>query len=411
MWKYLVKRFLLMFPTLLGVALLTFVLIRVIPGDVVELRYAGDRGSVSQDVLDKARARFGLDQPLWRQFTTWVLGVARLDFGESVWTGAPIWQEIRLRFALSLQVAIMATAVAVVLAIPLGVVAALKQDSWVDYTVRIFSIAGLATPSFWLGIVLILMLLVVFHWLPPMIYTPFWVSPWQNLAQLIWPALAVGYRYSAVATRMTRSAMLEALREDYIRTARAKGLVQKLILTRHALKNAMLPVLTVVAIEFAFLIGVLVVTEQVFNLNGIGLLFVQAVAHRDYTLIQALVLLVAGIFIFMNFLMDIMYAWLDPRIRYRWESAMAINPAIDSIADRLAEEPRSGWLATTMDFVRRRPLGAIGGVLVVRMLVTAAGAGRLAPAAPGTAAFGAMVARPSAAHGRRPAPPARPTAS
>ena len=164
---------------------------------------------------------------------------------------------------------------------------------------------------------LILALLIIFKWLPPMVYTPFWVNPWQNLAQLIWPALAVGYRYSAVATRMTRSAMLEVLREDYIRTARAKGLVQKLILTRHALKNAMLPVLTVVAIEFAFLIGGLVVTEQVFNLNGIGLLFVQAVAHRDYTLIQALVLLVAGIFIFMNFLMDIMYAWLDPRIRYR----------------------------------------------------------------------------------------------
>ncbi|PYN28983.1 MAG: peptide ABC transporter permease [Candidatus Rokuibacteriota bacterium] len=317
MWKYLVKRFLLMFPTLLGVALLTFVLIRVIPGDVVELRYAGDRGSVSQDVLEKERARFGLDQPLWRQFATWVLGVARLDFGESMWTGAPIWQEIRLRFALSLQVAIMATLVAVVLAIPLGVLAALKQDSWIDYAVRIFSIAGLATPSFWLGIVFILLLLVVFHWLPPMIYTPFWVSPWENLKQLIWPALAVGYRYSAVATRMTRSAMLEVLREDYIRTARAKGLVQRLILARHALKNAMLPVLTVVALEFAFLIGGLVVTEQVFNLNGLGLLFVQAVAHRDYTLIQALVMLVAGVFIVVNFLMDVGYAWIDPRIRYR----------------------------------------------------------------------------------------------
>jgi peptide/nickel transport system permease protein len=241
----------------------------------------------------------------------------RLDFGTSMWTGAPIWEEIKLRFALSLQVAIMATIVAVVLAIPLGVLSALKQDTWIDYSVRIFSIAGLAMPSFWLGIVLILVMLVVFKWLPPMVYTPFWVSPTQNLAQLIWPALAVGYRYSAVATRMTRSAMLEVLREDYIRTARAKGLMQKLILSRHALKNAMLPVLTVVALEFAFLIGGLVVTEQVFNLNGIGLLFVQAVAHRDYTLLQALIMLVAGSFIIVNFLMDIAYAWLDPRIRYR----------------------------------------------------------------------------------------------
>ena len=317
MHKYLLKRFLLMLPTLFGVALVTFLLIRVIPGDVVELRYSGDRGSVSQEILDRERARIGLDKPVWQQFLTWILGVVRLDFGTSMWTGAPIIEEIKLRFMLSLQLAIMATIVAVLLAIPLGVLSALKQDTWIDYAVRLFSIAGLAMPSFWLGIVLILLMLVVFKWLPPMVYTPFWTNPIQNLAQLIWPALAVGYRYSAVATRMTRSAMLEVLREDYIRTARAKGLVQKLILSRHALKNAMLPVLTVVALEFAFLIGGLVVTEQVFNLNGIGLLFVQAVAHRDYTLLQALVMLVAGSFIVVNFLMDIAYAWLDPRIRYR----------------------------------------------------------------------------------------------
>jgi peptide/nickel transport system permease protein len=317
MWGYFLKRFLLMFPTLLGVAVVTFFLIRVIPGDVVELRLAGDRGAVSDQVLAAERARFGLDQPVWKQFAVWMTGVLRLDFGTSMWTGAPIWEEIRLRFALSLQVAIMATIVAVLLAIPLGVLAALRQDTWVDYVVRIFSIAGLATPSFWLGILFILTLLIAFRWLPPMVYTPFWVDPWQNLAQLVWPALAVGYRYSAVATRMTRSAMLEVLREDYIRTARAKGLVYRLVLSRHALKNALLPVLTVVAVEFAFLIGGLVVTEQVFNLNGLGLLFVQAVAHRDYTLIQALVMIVSGFFIAVNFLMDVMYAWLDPRIRYR----------------------------------------------------------------------------------------------
>ncbi len=317
MWKYLLKRFLLMFPTLIGVAVVTFFLIRVIPGDVVELRMAGDRGAVSDEILKQERARYGLDQPIWKQFVVWTVGMLRLDFGTSMWTGSPIWDEIKLRFALSLQVAIMSTIVAVLLAVPLGIVAALKQDSWVDYAVRIFSIAGLACPSFWLGILFILTFLIVFKWLPPMVYTPFWVNPWQNMLQLIWPALAVGYRYSAVATRMTRSAMLEVLREDYVRTARAKGLAQRLILVRHALKNALLPVITVIALEFAFLIGGLVVTEQVFNLNGIGLLFVQAVAHRDYTLIQALVMLVAGIFIFVNFAMDVMYAWVDPRIRYR----------------------------------------------------------------------------------------------
>ena len=317
MFRYIVKRVLLMIPTLIGVAVLIFFLMRVVPGDIVELRFSGESSFASKENLDKERARIGLDQPLWKQFATWMWGLARLDFGTSMWTGSPITEEIRLRFALSLQLAVMATIIAVLLAVPLGVLAALKQDSWVDYAVRIFSIAGLAMPSFWLGIVFILGLLIVFKWLPPMIYTPFWVSPTQNLAQLIWPALAVGYRYSAVATRMTRSAMLEVLREDYIRTARAKGLWQKLILSRHALKNAMLPVLTVIALEFAFLMGGLVVTEQVFNLNGLGLLFVESVAHRDYTLTQALVLLVAFVFIFVNFLVDLAYAWIDPRIRFR----------------------------------------------------------------------------------------------
>ena len=317
MIKYIVKRILLMIPTLLGVAVLIFFLMRVVPGDIVELRFMGDSAFASKDNLDKERARLGLDQPLWQQFVTWMTGIIRLDFGTSMWTGAPIIEEIKLRAALSFQLAVMATLIAVVLAIPMGVVAALKQDTWVDYAVRIFSIAGLATPSFWLGIVFILLLLIVFHWLPPMVYTPFWVDPWQNMLQLIWPALAVGYRYSAVATRMTRSAMLEVLREDYIRTARAKGLWQRLILSRHALKNAMLPVLTVIALEFAFLMGGLVVTEQVFNLNGLGMLFVESVARRDYTLTQALVMLVAFVFIFVNFAVDLMYAWLDPRIRFR----------------------------------------------------------------------------------------------
>jgi peptide/nickel transport system permease protein len=318
MARYILKRVVLMIPTLLGVAVLIFVLLRILPGDVVEIRFAsGQNQFLDQKMLDAERAKLGLDKPLWQQFVTYMTGLLRFDLGRSMWTGSPITEEIKLRFALSLQVALMATAVATLLAIPLGILAALRQDTWVDYAVRIFSIAGLAMPSFWLGIVLILTLLIVFKWLPPMVYTPFWVDPWQNLQQLIWPAVAVGYRYSVVATRMTRSAMLEVLREDYIRTARAKGLWTKLILSRHALKNALLPVLTVIALEFAFLLGGLVVTEQVFNLNGLGLLFVQAIAHRDYTLTQALVLLVATTFIVVNFMVDLTFAWIDPRIRFR----------------------------------------------------------------------------------------------
>jgi peptide/nickel transport system permease protein len=318
MASYILKRLLAMVPTLLGVAVLIFVLLRIVPGDVVEARYLAQGSQfVSQDLMNQERAKLGLDKPLWQQFTSWMAGLFRLDFGVSMWTGAPISEEIKLRFALSLQLALMASCIATLLAIPLGIVAAIKQDTWVDYAVRVFSIAGLATPSFWLGILMILTMLVVFKWIPPMVFTPFWVDPWLNLQQLIWPALAVGYRYSAVGTRMMRSAMLEVLREDYIRTARAKGLWLKLILARHALKNAILPVLTIISLEFAFLLGGLVVTEQVFNLNGLGMLFVEAIARRDYTLTQALVMLVATVFLLVNFFVDIAYAWLDPRIRYR----------------------------------------------------------------------------------------------
>jgi peptide/nickel transport system permease protein len=306
-----------MVPTLLGVAVLVFLLLRVAPGDIVELKYAGVGAYVSQESMDAERAQLGLDQPLWKQFIDWIWGIVRLDFGTSMWTGRPITYEIGIRLHLSLQLAIMATIVAVLISIPLGILAAFKQDTWVDYAVRVFSIAGLAMPSFWLGILIILGLLIFFRWLPPMFFTPFWVDPWANLSQLIWPALAVGYRYSAVATRMTRSSMLEVLREDYVRTARAKGLWERLIIVRHAMKNAMLPVVTVIGLEFAFLIGGLVVTEQVFNLNGIGKLFVDAITQRDYTMTQALVLVVSFTFIVVNFVMDLVYAWLDPRIRYQ----------------------------------------------------------------------------------------------
>jgi len=318
MAAYILKRLLAMIPTLFGVAILIFLLLRVVPGDVVEARYLGQGNQFqSQDLMNIERKKLGLDQPMWKQFTTWMTGIVKFDFGLSMWTGSPISEEIKLRFALSLQLAIMASTVATLLAIPLGILAAIKQDTWVDYAVRLFSIAGLAMPSFWLGILTILTMLIVFKWLPPMVFTPFWVNPWENLAQLIWPALAVGYRYSAVGTRMMRSAMLEVLREDYIRTARAKGLWMKLILSRHALKNAILPVLTIISLEFAFLLGGLVVTEQVFNLNGLGMLFVEAIARRDYTLTQALVLLIATTFLVVNFFVDIAYAWIDPRIRYR----------------------------------------------------------------------------------------------
>jgi peptide/nickel transport system permease protein len=317
MLRYIASRLLLMIPTLFGVAVITFVLLRMVPGDVVQLKLTGDGGQVSADVIEQERARLGLDKPLATQFAEWIWGAIRFDFGLSMWTGRPIAQEILLRLQLSVQLMVMATVISSLLAIPLGVIAAVRHNTWIDYLVRVVSIAGLAVPSFWLGIVMILTLLVAFRYSPPLSFTPFAADPVANLSQLIWPALAVGYRYSGVVTRMTRSTLLEALRDDYVRTARAKGVHERAVVMRHALGNAMLPVVTVIGLEFAFLLGGLLVTEQVFNLNGIGKLLVEAVLRRDYTMTQALILLTAGVFVMVNFLVDLLYVWLDPRVSYR----------------------------------------------------------------------------------------------
>ena len=286
------------------------------PGDVVEVKLRGDGGTVSQETIDMERKRLGLDKPLLNQFADWMIGLATLDLGKSMWTDRPVTEEIGARIELSLQVAIMATIIAVLIAIPLGTTAALMRDTWVDYVVRIITIGGLSIPSFWFGMLIILALLSMFKWLPPITYTPFYVDPVANLTQLIWPALAIGYRYCAVTARMIRSSLLEVLSEDYIRTARAKGVFEKVIVSRHALRNALLPAITVIGLEFAFLIGGLVVTEQVFNLNGIGKLFVQSVSRNDFTLIQGMVMMIAVFYVFINLLIDLMYAAFDPRIRY-----------------------------------------------------------------------------------------------
>jgi len=308
MLRYTINRILLMIPTLLGVAVLVFVLLRLMPGDIVEMRFLLEGGQVSPETLAAERARLGLDKAIWWQFYDWMTGIFVGDFGISMWTGRPVIEEIASRLELSMQVAVMATV--------LGTLAALYKDSWIDRLIQVFAIAGLAMPSFWLGMLIILGLLLNFNWIPPLTFTPIYEDPVKNLSQLIWPALAVGYRYSAVATRMTRSTILEVLQEDYIRTARAKGLYERLVVGRHAMRNAMLPVITVIGLEFAFLIGGLVVTEQVFNLNGIGKLFVETVTRADYTMVQALVMLVATFFILVNFAVDLLYAALDPRIRY-----------------------------------------------------------------------------------------------
>jgi peptide/nickel transport system permease protein len=271
---------------------------------------------VPQEIIDQERHLLGLDKPMWAQFVDWMVSLSRFDLGQSLWTGHSVVDEVQVRMPLSIELAVLATLFAVALAIPLGVMAAVKQDTWLDYVIRVFSIGGLAMPSFWIGIMMVLVTLTLWGWAPPLVFTSLFEDPGANLAQLVLPAVAVGYRYSAVSMRMTRSTVLEVLREDYVRTARAKGLRESLVVARHALRNALLPVVTVVSLEFAFLIGGLVVTEQVFNLNGIGKLLVDAVAHRDYPLIQALVVLLAAVFVIVNFVVDMVYVVLDPRIRY-----------------------------------------------------------------------------------------------
>jgi len=317
MRTYIAKRLLLIIPTLLGAATLVFLIMRVIPGDVALLILGGDQGQIDQKQLDAMRRQLGLDQPLLVQFGTWLWGVVRFDFGKSLWTGQPVTEELLIRLPLSLQLAFMATMVSVMISIPLGMLAAVRQDSWVDYLIRVISIGGLAIPGFWVGILCILFLVIFFGWGPPLEFTPLWVNPWANFQIMVWPVLTVGYRYAAVTTRMTRSTVLEVLREDYIRTAWAKGLQGRAVVIRHALKNSMLPVITLIGTEFAFLIGGLVVTETVFTLNGVGRFVVDAVAHRDYPVVQALIFLIAFSFVIVNLLVDLTYAWFDPRIRYR----------------------------------------------------------------------------------------------
>ncbi|HWC03798.1 MAG TPA: ABC transporter permease [Methylomirabilota bacterium] len=317
MRTYLLKRLLLMVPTLLGVATIVFLLLRVLPGDVVLLRLAGEGGRVADEVLRAERARLGLDHALWRQYLDWIVGLGRGDLGLSMWTGRPVVTEIRIRLNLSLELTLLATLLAVAVAIPLGTLAALRRSTWLDYLLRVFTLSGLSLPSFWLGVLIILLLLRLFRWSPPLMFTSFWQDPVANLSQLVWPALVVGFRSAALSARMMRSALLDVLGDDYIRTARAKGLSERAVVRRHAVRNALLPVITVVGLESAVILGGLVVTEQVFNLNGLGKLLLEAVTRRDYTLTQALVMLSASAFVVMNLLVDLCYAWLDPRIRYR----------------------------------------------------------------------------------------------
>ena len=317
MFTYILRRILLMIPTLLGAVTLIFLIMRLLPGDAALYILGSDEsGQINREALQQIREKLGLDQPLIVQYWQWLWGVVRLDFGESYWTKQPVMQELAQRYAMTANLAALSLLVGTAIAIPIGVLSALKQDTFIDYAARIFVITGLSVPNFWLAILIILGLVHYFHWLPPLDYAPFWTDPWLNFKQLVFPATATGYRLSAISARMTRSSVLEVLRDDYVRTARAKGLRERSVVLKHALKNAMLPVVTITSVELLVLFGGLVVVETVFTIPGIGRFLVDAIIHRDYPSIQALVFVFSAFVVVVNLLVDILYSVLDPRIRY-----------------------------------------------------------------------------------------------
>jgi peptide/nickel transport system permease protein len=301
--------------TLFGMSLVIFVLMRLAPGDIVDILFA--TGGYVNDADKKLIMReLGIDRPIWEQYVEWLKALFTGDLGKSYRYDLPAWEVIRPMLPVTIELAVLSTVIAVLLGVPTGVISAVRQDTALDYALRIFSLAGLSMPSFWLGMVIILGLVALFGWIPPVTY----VSPGQDFkihaVQFLLPALAVGYRSSALITRITRSALLEVMREDYIRTAWAKGQDGRVVIWHHALKNAMLPVITVIGIEFAFLIGGLVVTETVFNLPGVARFLVQAILWRDYPVVQNLVMFIAVVVILSNLAVDMLYGWFDPRVRY-----------------------------------------------------------------------------------------------
>ncbi len=320
MGQYVLRRILASIPTLVLFSLLIAGLIRLVPGDVVEARLAGgggmDGGSLNEETIEALREDLGLDRSFPEQYVDWVTHAVRGDLGVSMWTYQAVTTAIFQRARLSVQLALMAMGIALLIAVPLGVLSAIKQDSLLDYGARLFAIAGLSIPDFWIATMVLLALSLYIGWLPEFGYFPPWEQPWKNFQALIFPALIIGYRYSAISARMTRSAMLEVLRQDYVRTARAKGLTGRAVITKHALRNALIPVVTIMASQLSHLIGGLVVVETIFSLPGMGRLVLDSVISRDYPVVQGAVMMIAVVFVLANLLVDLSYAVIDPRIRY-----------------------------------------------------------------------------------------------
>ena len=312
---YVLRRVLLAILVLWLVHLMVFSMVRMFPGDVVMMRLAQD-ATMTKETYERARQELGIDRPFLVQYGETMGDMLRGDLGDSLLSGRPVKDELGDRVWLTLHLAIMSLIIALLIAIPIGIMSAIRQDTAADYGGRLFSILGLSLPDFWTGVVAILILSLWFHWLPPRGFEEIWIDPIKVFQQLGIPALIIGFRFSAIIMRMTRSSMLEVLREDYIRTAWSKGLSEQRIIIGHALKNSFIPVITLVGQQFSILLGGTVIIETIFLLPGVGNMTLDAVIFRDYTLVQGAVIFFGGIMVVMNLLVDISYAWFDPRIRY-----------------------------------------------------------------------------------------------
>ena len=321
MQAYIVKRVLLFIPTLIFVTIVVFVILRIVPGDPALMLLVGEGGeeggaAYTEEALVELRAELGTDRPIFIQYGSWVWGMLSLDFGESYWFKTPVYDDLAMKFPITLELTVLSMLWASVIAVPLGVISAIKQDTWGDYAGRMVTILGIALPNFWIAIMMVFFLVLWFNWLPPLGYESPWEDPTKNLQQLTFPALALGFSNMAFIGRVTRSAMLEVFREDYIRTARAKGLAERVVVLRHALKNALLPVVTVGGYEFGRLLAGAVVVEVIFLVPGMGSFLIDSIFRRDFPAVQGVIVILAVLVLILNLFMDLLYAWLNPTIKY-----------------------------------------------------------------------------------------------
>ena len=316
MTQYALRRILLVVPTVLAATLLLFILIRVLPGDLAVL-IAGEGGTNTPELVEKIREELGLNDSLPVQYVNWLGNFLTGDFGESAWTGQPISQEIWQALPVSFEIAFGSVLVSGLIAVVLGTIAALRQDTIVDHSARFVAILGLALPSFWLAILLLIGLGRYVNWIPPSGYTPIYEDPFRNIQQFIFPVLIQGFVLAGLTTRMVRSSCLEVLRQDYVRTARAKGLTERVVIYRHVLRNAFLPVLTLFGLQIVIIVSSQVVLERIFGLPGLSRLLLGSIEFRDYDMVQGVIVVIAIVVAVANLSVDLLYSRLDPRITYK----------------------------------------------------------------------------------------------